>query len=284
MNPRIGLILSIFFMFTLGLTAQVQASVGSTDGDFVIFRANISPLYIENESVIIQVLAIPFQGNKPTGESSTVHVQIAGINVKYNYSQQFTVHSGRAETLYLPALAEGHYDILLYAECRGIKSKVVDQDIGVTNAPVPYSLIITLDGSKIVFRSERLNETGYPDPKYPFTLQIYTYTHGSGESLVATYTNITNITIKVPDSWKTGILYVEVVDVFGWHNGMSIDLARMQFSGIPVSYDYLIQEREPYKSWAPAHIFLALIIFIVPFYLLVRWSIKGSDNKRRRGI
>ena len=270
MTPRIGLILSLFFMFTLGLTAQVQASVGSAGGDFVIFRANISPLYIENESVIVQVLAIPFQGNKPTGESSTVHVQISGINVKYNYSQQFTVHSGRAETLYLPALAEGHYDILLYAEWRSIKSKVVDQDIGVTKAPVPYSLTFTDDGSYIRFTSLKMNKTGVPDPNFPFRLEVYQYTHGGGESLVTVYTNVTNITIHVPDNWKTGILYVEVVDCWGWRNSATINLAAMQFQGIPVSYDYHYAEREPFASRWPSYIAASMIGMAIVIYLLYR--------------
>ena len=268
MRPKIVLILSLFFMFTLGFSSQIQASSGS---DYVIFRANISPLYIENQSVIIQVLAVPYHENKPIAATCEIYIKITGLNINYSFDQTYNVQAGKSETLYLPSLQAGHYEIFTYASYKGIKSKAIDEDFGVTQAPVPYSLIITKDGGEIHFKSLRLNESGVPDPKYPFTLEIFLDSHGYGEALVASYTNVTNITIKVPASWKTGILYVEVVDCYGWHNGMSINLAKMQFSGVPLSYDYEYLEREPLKSHRWEYIIASVIVFVVLLYFAVSW-------------
>ncbi len=269
MSPKIALIFSIFLAVSLGFSGQIHGSVGS--GDYVIFRAIISPLYIENESVIIQVLAVPFQDNKPVGETCTVYVKISGLNTNYNYSQQYTVHSGRAETLYLPALKEGHYDMNLYAAWNGLPSRNVDQDFGVTKPPVPYSLSFSEDGSYIRFKSLKLNSTGVPDPDYPFKLEIYEYVHGSGESLITTYKDITNITIYVPENWRAGILYVEVIDCWGWRNSATINLAQMQFQGIPLSYDYHYTQREPFASRMPYYIIISLILLVLAIWAIRRW-------------
>ncbi len=267
MKKIIALTYIFFLLFTVGVATQIHA-LGSSN--YVIFRANIAPLYIENESVVIQVLSIPFENNKPVGESSTVHIILTGINVQYNYSQEFSVHSGRSKTLYLPALKEGHYNIQLWAEWRGERSYKVQQDIGVTKAPIPYSLAFSDDGSYIKFTSLKLNKTGVPDPNFPFRLEIYQFTHGAGESLVTTYTNITNITIHVPDNWKTGILYVEVVDVYGWRNSATINLAEMQFQGVPVSYDYHYMQREPFAS-RYTYIVIFVLVGLIISIVALRW-------------
>ena len=161
--------------------------------------------------------------------------------------------------------------MILYAEWKGIKSKVVDQDFGVTKAPIPYSLSFSDDGSCIHFTSLKLNRTGVPDPKFPFRLEIYQYVHGSGESIVTTYTNITNITIHVPDNWKTGILYVEVVDCWGWRNSATINLAQMQFTGIPLSYDYHYSQREPFSSRQPYYILISIVLLVFAIWAIRRW-------------
>jgi len=270
---RVVLIFLLILIITPGVLAQIDPSVGTS---YVIFRAKISPLYIENESVIIQVMAIPFRDNKPVAESCTVNVSIEGLNVNYSYVAVFMVHAGRAETLYLPALREGHYNIVIYAEWRGIRSKKMDQDFGVTKPPIPYYLSFSDDGSLIIFESLKLNESGVPDPKYPFRLEIYRYEHGSGEALIATYSNVTNITIHVPSSWKRGILYVEVIDVWGWRNSATINLAAMQFQGIPVSYDYEYAEREPFASRRPILIVIMIVLMITAIVGLRWWWNAGE--------
>ncbi len=267
--PLIILILVV----TPGVLAQTGPSMRS---DYVIFRALISPLYIENECVVIQVMVIPFHNNKPLAESCTINVTIEGLNVNYTYHGEYSVFSGRKQTLYLPPLTEGHYNIRMVAIWRNIRSRVTDQDFGVTKPPVPYYLSFSDDGSLIVFESLKLNESGLPDPNYPFRLEIYMYTHGSGESLVTVYTNVTNITIHVPASWKRGILYVEVIDVWGWRNSATINLAEMRFQGLPVSYDYEYTQREPFASRQPIFIAISLVLLIIGIVALTRWWDAGK--------
>ncbi len=247
MSHKIGLIVLLFFMFTLGFSSQIHASVGS--GNFVVFRANISPMYIQNTSAPIQVMAIPFQSNKPIYATLQIHVLIKGMNVNYNYSQTINVQTGIQQTIYLPAMKQGHYFISTWATWKGIKSQVISEDFGVAPPPEPYEVGFTNDGSQIYFKSKVLNSTGDIDPNVQFRLEIFLW-DGNQESLVSVYNNVTNLTINVPPNWKTGILIVDVVDRYGWINGMSINLQNFQFQGYPVQYDYHQRERYPLAGYS----------------------------------
>ena len=271
---KIALILLVFLACTLGFSAQTHASVGS---DYVVFRANISPMYIVNATAPVRVIAIPFENNKPVYADLSIHIAIHGLNVNYTFTNTVTVQTGRTENIYLPPMREGHYDIQIYAEYRSIKSRVVDQDFGVVPAPRPYELYFTNDGSEIHFSSLVTNETGELDPNVTFRLEIYRW-DGSQQSLVSVYQNITNITISVPQNWRSGILIVDVIDEYGWRNGMSINLQEFQFQGYPVEYDYEQAHRYPAagRSWW----WYFGVIFIV---LFLAWIGKrviegGSDN------
>jgi len=246
MRHKIGLILLLFFAFTLGFSGQIHASVGS--GDFVVYRANISPMYIQNTSAPIQVMAIPFQNNKPVYATLAIHVQIKGMNVKYNYTQIINIQTGVTQTIYLPAMKQGHYFITTWATWKGIKSQVISEDFGVSPPPEPYIVGFTNDGSQIYFKSKVLNSTGQIDPNVTFRLEIYLW-DGNQQSLVSVYNNVTNLTINVPPNWRTGILIVDVVDRYGWVNGMSINLENFQFSGYPVQYDYHQRQRYPLAGY-----------------------------------
>lgn len=261
MSHKIAFILLIFFALTLGFSPQISASSGS--GNFVIFRANISPMYIMNVSAPIQVMAIPFVANKPVYATVQIHVVITGINVKYNYSQIIPLNTGVQQTIYLPAMQQGHYGIVTWAEYRGVKSKVISEDFGVVPAPLPYECYFDNDGSKIHFKSKVTNATGQIDPNFKFRLEIYLW-DGDQQSLVSVYTNVTNLTINVPPNWRTGILIVDVVDQYGWRNGMSINLQEFQFSGYPVEYDYQQTHRYPAAgrtwTWYLGVLIVALIL------------------------
>lgn len=249
-------------------------------GEYVIFRAWVSPMYIRNVSAPIKVMAIPFSNNKPLSDMVKISYMIEGLNVNYSYNGTINIHSGRTAIIYLPEMDLGHYFISMYAEYRGVKSRKVEQDFAVSPAPDPYDLYFTPDGSEIHFESLVLNETGEIDPKVTFRLEIYQYEHGIGESLVTTYDGVTNITIKVQESWKTGILIVEVVDRWGWRNGMSIDLAHFRFVGVPVQYDYQYYNREPFASRQPLMIGITIVVILFIIWLMnrVRWKIDGGGR------
>lgn len=268
MRHNIALILSLFLLITLGVLVQFFPSVQaeSSKNDYVIFRANSGAMYMMNATAPVAVLAIPFHDNRPIYATVNIHVSIKGLNVNYTFNSTYQVRSGIPKTIYLPAMNEGHYRIIMYAEYKGIVSNVVDQDFAVVPAPLPYEITFTNDGSQIIFKSNVLNATGKIDPKKPFHIEIYLW-DGNQQSLVATYSNVTNLTINVPDSWKTGILIVDVVDIYGWVNGMSIDLAHMQFQGYPLEYDYYQTRRFPLAGYSITWYIVILLIAAIMLYI-----------------
>ncbi|AGB04083.1 hypothetical protein AciM339_0218 [Aciduliprofundum sp. MAR08-339] len=274
MSKRTTLILLIFLAVTLGFSPQIHASSGS----YVVFRANVSPMYIMNVSAPIHVIAIPFHDNKPIYGNLQLYIMINGINVNYTYKTTIQIPPGRQNTIYLPAMAEGHYNITLYTDYNGIKSMIIKEDFAVVPAPLPYELTFSNDGSKIIFKSKVLNQTGQIDPNTTFRLEIYVW-DGIQENLVDVFTNVTNLTINVPASWKTGILIVDVVDQYGWRNGMSVDLAHFQFQGYPAEYDYEQIHRYPLagRSW-PWYVGV-LIFILVMLTVAKRWLGDGGSGE-----
>jgi len=265
----VKLFIPIFALFLL-----LPGVVEGGSNDYIVFRVNISPLYIENESLPIQVLGILFKENRPVSETLIIRIEIDGMNVPTGYALNESVRSGDLRMVYLPPLPEGHYKATVYAERGYIRSEIVKQDFAVTKPPIPYKASFTPDGSRFIFKSMKRNETGRIDPNYPFTLHFYLYRHGEGEVLVRAITNFTDGEVKIPKSWRTGVLYVDVVDVYGWRNSATIDLSEMRFSGIPESYDYLYTQREPYKSRQWTYYVPILLLLLVFFYIANR--LKGG--------
>jgi len=260
------LLLSILFL----------SPFSSAGGNFIIIRANVNPMYIEGESIFIQAFILVFRNNKPTDESATLHVEIAGKNVEYSYSEDFTIPGGRRESYYLPALAEGHYRITIFAQKGGLSSQKMVFEFGVSKAPIPYDAKFSPDGSKFHFKSLKVNETGVPDPDFPFTLKIYSMTHGGGETLIRTIKNVTEITVSIPSSVRRagGIAIVDIIDCYGWKNSATMDLSSFSFTGIPAQFDYGYMFREPFRSRQWIYILVSAIIFLfIVFFIFIamRW-------------
>ena len=262
---RVIIALLIFSLVVPAL--QVPAAAES---NYIIFRAYISPLYIENASAPVKVLAIEFKSNKPISSTITVSYDVRAVEGSYTASGEQAIQSGRETMIYLPAMLQGHYTIKISAHHEQLTSRKTEQDFAVSPAPIPYSLSISSDGSFLSFHSLKLNETSVPDPDYPFRMEIYSYeTHG-GEALITTYDNLTSLNISIPAEWKRGILIVEIVDVNGWRNGASVDLANFQFQGRPLQYDYQYTIREPYASHRMYYVFGAFIMIIVMYLAALR--------------
>ena len=271
---------AIALIFLILILSPMAATAAESGSDFVIFRAQIAPYYIENQSIQIRIYALVFRANKPTAESATVQIDIKGVNVDYSYSTSTEINGGKLTSYYLPALREGHYTLSLYAKKDSLESEPVKQDFGVTKAPVPYEIHFSADGSKAYFRSHKLDYQGHLDANYTFTLEVYYYSHGAGEALVRTISNITNATITINPAWKNGIVYIDVIDKWGWRNSATMDLNNLQFAGIPASYDYEYKEREPYKSHSWVNFLLIGIVLIVLFWgILVLYG--GKQHERQ---
>lgn len=262
----------ISFLFAPGIFAQ-----GFTSADYIIFRGWISPMYIQNVSAPIKVMAIPYQNNKPFSAQLTVVYQVRGLNVDYELNGTESVISGRISVIYLPPMQQGHYEITIYARYGGVTSRKMTEDFAVSPPPDPYELSITPDGSVITFKSKVLNETGHIDPNVTFRLEIYVYEHGLSESLVTSYDGITNLTIRVPEEWRHGILIVEVVDRWGWRNGMGIDISQFRFYGPPLQYDYYYSHREPFASRQIWYLVAAIVLIIVLAIILGWYYTRGGS-------
>ncbi len=250
--------------------------VSASGGNYIILRANVNPLYIAHEPVQIQAFILVFRNGKPTSESAILHVEVKGINIKYSYSEDITIAGGRRETYSLPALDEGHYKIMFFAQKGGVNSQKISFECGVTKAPVPYSAHFSPDGSKFYFMSLKLNETGQTDKNYTFTLKLYSWSPPNEASLIQTIENVTEITLPIPStiSHSGGIAIVDIRDKWGWINSATMDLSSFNFAGIPCMYDYGWQMREPFwqrrlPMLAASIITIIASIFII--YYLTRW-------------
>ena len=277
---RRALKLSLTLFLLLSVLYFPANNAQAQGGDYIILRAFAQPYYIENQSMQLQFYIVIFRDGKPTNENGNVHIDISGMNVNATYHTVLNIRGGRRINQFLPGLPEGHYQIEIYAEKDGITSEPIKQDFGVTKPPIPYECFFNNDGSKIYFESLQLNKTGNIDSNYTFTLYVYVYQHGTGETLVRTLTNTTKAVITISGEWKQGIVYVDVVDMWGWRNSASADFQHMQFEGIPISYDYLYTEREPYQSRSWMSVLSAFIVLAAALYLIYRLSRRGEKYER----
>ena len=266
----------IFFPLFLLIILFLPAFSSASGGNYIIIRANVNPLYIAHEPVQIQAFILVFRNGKPTDESATLHVEVKGINVNYEYSEDITIPGGRRKTYSLPALDEGRYRITLFARKGGVSSQKMAFECGVTKAPVPYDAHFSPDGKKFYFKSLRLNETGQINKNYTFTLKIYGWVPPNEATLIRTIKNVTEITVTMPSQLvhSGGIAVVEIRDKWGWINSATMDMSSFNFAGIPAQYDYGWHAREPFWSrrlpmLASAIIFIILAIIVI--YFMSRW-------------
>ena len=263
---KILLILALLSIF------YFPGNVHAESGDYIVFRAQIAEMYIENSTAPIRVRAIYYASNSiPQSVDIEIPYIVTGPD-GYNLEGSITVRSGQDTVINLPPMRKGHYHIDIHAEAKGISSERLRQDFAVSPAPVPYELSLTDDGKHLFFISKQLNETGQPDPDFPFTIEIYSYRLHAGESLVTRYSNITKLNIEIPLEYRHGIITIDVIDRWGWRNGNSVDIGNSIFSGYPLQYDYDYQLREPYKSRTPVYFTLAL--FLIAFFYILAIAIR----------
>ncbi|MEF8874465.1 MAG: hypothetical protein V5A88_07340 [Candidatus Thermoplasmatota archaeon] len=249
----------------------------SSSGDYIILRTQVPPMGIEDEMFRIKTRALVYRNGKPVGEDVTIHVKIEGVNLEYTYETSYQAKSGRIQEQPLTPLREGQYRIQVYASSGALESRVSEEDFGVSKPPVPYDIRFSQDGSTVHFTSQKLNETGHPDPDYPFKLRIINHQYGQGETVVKVLRNVTEKTVKIKEEWQRGIIYVEVIDKWGWQNSEQIDLDNYQFGGYPISYDYDIERREPRLTWIIERVILSAVLIII-FYVVAA-KVEGGKTK-----
>ena len=251
-------------------------TTAGTSGDYIIFRAQIAEMYIENSTAPIRVRAIYYAANN-IPQSVDIEIPYTVTGPDYNLQSSVTIRSGQDAVINLPPMAKGHYHIDIHAEAKGISSEPLRQDFAVSPAPIPYQLSLSPDGRHLFFISKQLNETAQPDPNFPFTIEIYSYRLHMGETLVTKYSNITKLDMDVPAEYRHGIITIDVIDRWGWRNGNSVDIGNSIFTGYPLQYDYDYELREPYKSRTPMYFLSAMIAIGIGYVIALSIKRRYDD-------
>jgi len=236
-------------------------------GDYIVIRANVNMLYIEGESIPIQARVLVYENGKPTDQSATLKVSIRGMDNNVTRSNSLHISGGRRlSNFFLSSIdMEGHFRLTVYAERGGVKSQVMAFEFGVSKAPVPYTCYFNRDGSRIHFKSLRTNESGVPDPDFPFDVKVYFSRYGEDRTMIKSRRGVTEATIRVPEDVQRslGVCFVDVVDMHGWLNSDGMNIDQGDFSGEPPTYAFGHEHMEPYRSSQLQYVAIGVISILV---------------------
>jgi len=257
----------VIFLLIIILGTVPMMTHGSTVNG-VILRANVNEMYIENQPIPVQVQALYFVNSVPQSTSITLDVTVQNLSSSVSFSSVYNVSSGIPTFIYLKPLPVGLYSFTAYATALGQTSQQTEMEFLVAPPPVPYTASF-VSGGLFSFHSDMLNSTGHYNVNYTFTLNVYYQYPGGAAEEVSSYTNITNITLRFPDLGQTVV--INVVDKYGWLNGMNINPAEGIFSGMPYSYDFNIVNQAPFSSiyavnFIPVIIVIAVVTLIMLFF------------------
>ncbi len=241
------LFIPLFFLLLLSTVFVYSASAQSTSEEYLVLRSRTRTLYIANESLTIKVKPTLVR-EKPTTESVNIHIDIKGLNNNVSRETTFSAKSQTVQTRSLQSLPKGHYRIIIFAEKGDLQSQKSREEFGVFRAPVPYHISFRPGGTAIDFHSKKINKTGHLDPRYNFTLKIYRYQPLVAEDLIRTVKGVVDITIEVKESWRDGVILVNVHGPHGWINSMNMQGDSLQMQNPPERYNYDWRDSEPYQS------------------------------------
>ncbi len=262
----------VFLLFILVISA-IPVHASSVNG--VIFRANVNEMYIENQPIPVQVQALYFQDSVPQSTTIIVAVTVQNLTSGGSYSAQFNVSSGVPQFIYLRSLPVGEYSFQAYASALGQTSQQFNEQFIVAPPPVPYYAAFTA-GGVFTFHSDMLNRTGHYNVNFTFTIDVYYQYPGGAAEEVGSYQNVTNLTTTFPDEGQ--IVVINIIDRYGWLNGMNINPSEGIFSGFPYDYNFNIQNQAPFTSvYAGNFIADAMAIAIIILLMLYIY------NRRLKG-
>ena len=258
------ILIGLFVMMAVPTTAHGSAING------LIFRANVNEMYIENQPIPVQVQALYFENSVPQSTAITVYVSIVNLTSGQSYNSSFNVSSGVPQFIYLRSLPVGEYSFQAYASALSQSSQETSLEFLVAPPPVPYTASF-VSGGLFTFHSNMMNKTGHYNVNYTFTLNVYYQYPGGAAEQVSSYQNITNLSVRFPDDGQ--IVVVNVIDRFGWLNGMNINPSEGIFSGAPYTYDFNIVNQAPFSSiyaanFIPDVIAVAVVTLIALFFYM----------------
>ena len=257
---------AVLVLLCLLIVVAVPATAHASSINGIIFRANVNEMYIEYQPIPVQVQALYFQNSVPQSTSITVYVTILNLTSGQSFNSTFNVSSGVPQFIYLRSLPVGEYSFQAYASALGQSSQETDLEFLVAPPPVPYTASF-VSGGLFSFHSNMVNKTGAYNVNYTFTLDVYYQYPGGTAELVSTYRNVTNLTLRFPDEGQ--IVVINIVDRYGWLNGMNINPSAGIFSGIPYTYDFGITQQQPFYSiYAQNFVPVVIAIAIVTLFML----------------
>ncbi len=262
MNKTAALVL-LFLLIMMTVPAYAHGS--SING--VILRANVNEMYIEHQPMPVQVQALYFQDSVPQSTSITVYVTISNLTSGQSFNSTFNVSSGVPQFIYLRSLPVGEYSFQAYASALGQSSQETNLEFLVAPPPVPYAASF-VSGGLFSFHSEMLNRTNNYNLNYTFTINVYYQYPGGAAEQVSSYQNVTNLTLSFPNLGQTVV--VNVIDRYGWLNGMAINPSEGIFSGTPYSYDFNLINQAPFSAvYAVNFIPVIMTIAIITLFMLL---------------
>ena len=259
---------AVLLLLCLLIVVAVPATAHASSMNGIIFRANVNEMYIEDQPIPVQVQALYFQDSVPQSTSITVYVTISNLTSGQSFNSTFNVSSGVPQFVYLRSLPVGEYSFQAYASSLGQSSQETNLEFLVAPPPVPYTASF-VSGGLFSFHSNIANKTGAYNENYTFTINVYYQYPGGGAEQVSSYRNVTNLTLKFPDDGQ--IVVINVIDRYGWLNGMNINPSEGIFSGSPYTYDFNILNQQPFAAvyaanFVPDVIAIAIVTLFVLFF------------------
>jgi len=255
-------LLILVFISNIPNTSKAYNSTG------IILKVNASPLYIENQSIVIEIEGLYFVNNIPQGTQINYQISIFQNNNLVE-SNDISGQNGMIIYTQLNGLPVGLYSYSISASCEGVTSSINSGQFLVTYPPVPYTAYFLSNG-EFVFHSDQYTLKGKYDPNYTFTIVIEYIYAGGGSYTSNTFTNVTNMTFTPTDMGQ--IVAVNIIDKWGWINSASINIAKMQFTGTPLTYDFSYYQRSPYTSVWWQNLIIDLILIGIFFIIVIRYA------------
>jgi len=223
-----------------------------------IYRFKVDPQYMNNEDIIVQVLAFRSSADNKIlkeeiklsfwlGREENGTVKEEDMKEVLNTTMMATA---KLHKINLGRIGLGTWKVRCIFKFVDGTEKKLSHSFLVTHIPVEYSLVFLDNGRIIDFQSKVKNET--------FNIEVWV-NYGRDTELVAAYNNITSKTIHI-DPKNAVSVTVFVTDRYNWTNAMDLDH----------TYVYTVSKTDEYVRYVLVIIFWIVAIVII-YWVHRRW-------------
>ena len=255
-------------LLLLLIVAAMIMPIAEAQSPQFVLRSNVAPMYIANQTIDVQVEGIYAVNNVPQPASLLYTLSVSSMNGTPIETGSTTQPNGLQFFYYFNGLRPGMYEFSAYFTVDGYTSSPIGLTFLVSPPPVPYTAYFLSNGV-FYFRSNVDNLTGSPSMLYPFTVTIAYQYQGGGSQVIAVFNDTTNLTYTPENIGQTVVITVQ--DKWGWMNSNNMNIADMQFVGLPYTYTFAASPPQPFgAAWgydiAGVLAFIALIgVLLVVF-------------------